>query len=356
MSIKEKIDNMVNELIAKVQEKDGNLEVLKDLLADSKINDNTEERLREIAKKYSIEDFDNKLTQVLEEATIKRVEKVLEVNLGEEKTFFGKIKDGFDFAKKAAEKLAEEFDRSTYGFISLNNGAGATTTAINTALELSKKYRVCILDCNFTQPSVGVTLSTPILQEKSILNYFNSSAEISDCVNDVKNNKNLWVVSTSPVDHPRDMAEIDEQLLRELLIYLEKSFQYLILDLSYDPFAEWFVFALEYADRGYFIWDEQIDNALKTKVALDYVHQLTNKANNINNVIINKRTRYTFPYPKIEEIQCNLIAEIPYLHDLVILKNEGKVYSGKDKRYNKSLEELIQDIENGQDLGGNKTC
>lgn len=349
-SIKDRIDNILDSLIEKVEDKD---ELIK-LVEDGKNQDNLDFQLKRKAEKYGIEGFDEELDSILEEATIKRIERVFETKLDIERSFVDRIKETFETAKKEAERAAEEFDRTTYGIISVNNGAGSTTTAVNIALELSKKYRVCILDCNFPQPSVGITLSNPVVPEKSIMNYFNSSAEISDCVMDVKNKKNLWMVSTSPVDHPRDMADLDEELLRDLIKYLQKSFQYLILDLNYNPFAEWFVYALDYVDKAYFVWDEQIDNVIKTKAVLDYVHQISNKANNINNVILNKRTKFTFPYEKITEIECNLIAEIPYLHDLVVMKNEGKVYVGSDKRYNKSIGEIVEDIEDGQDMGGNK--
>lgn len=318
--------------------------------------------LVDLAQLYKIESFEKELDKVLTDTTFIAFRKMLKVRIYDEtekipikevsESVIDRVKGALGTIKRQVE--VEEFDRSVYGFISLNNGAGATTVAVNTAVELSKKYRVCILDCDFLQPNVGINLSTPVLPDKSILNHLNSSGDLKDCILDVKNNKNLWLVSTSPVDFPGAMAsEIGEKEFADLINYLKKSFQYLILNMSYEPISEWFVYSVANLDKGYFVWDEQIDNKIKTEVAIDYVNQVTKKAQSINNVIINKRTNYTFPYSKVEEAQCNLIAEIPYLHDIFIMKNEGKIFkSNQDKRYAKSIKEIVKDIEKEQNMGG----
>lgn len=258
----------------------------------------------------------------------------------------GKLKSKFEAIRD--ESNVAQIDNNCFGFISLNKGGGSKTVASAVALELSKKYRVCVVDCNFVQPGMGVLLETPIRTSMSVMNYFTSSAEIPDCIHPVKNQKNMWIVSTSPVDSPQPMADLRRDRFKELIEYLKKSFDLLIFNISYNPFAEWFILPLGYLDKGYIVWDEQTDNIVMTEAMISYVHQTTDSANIINNIIINKKTRYPIQYEAIKRIECELMTEIPFDGNIMLAKNEGKILLDNkniDKRFFKEISKISKDIE-----------
>lgn len=243
------------------------------------------------------------------------------------------------------------FDKRCYGFISLNNGAGTKTVATNVAIELSKKYSVCIVDFNIFQPGVWVLLNTPVKSETSLVRYFASNMELKDGFLAVDGVKNLRFLSTSPLDPPMLMGDVRKEDIDNLLDYVKEAFDYVIIYMNYNPFAEWFVYSLFHLDKGYFVWDEQVDCALKTKVVLDFVHKVSGKANNINNIILNKATRRAYDYKRIDQIESNFISELPFVVDIINAKNLGKIYmksDGVDKRYSAGIKVIVSDIEEGQ--------
>lgn len=246
-------------------------------------------------------------------------------------------------------EVLEDIQSNMYAFISLNNGTGAKTVATQIAVEMSKENkRVGLIDMNFIQPGLSFMVNETVTKDKSILQYFNAGADIKDCIIPVKERKNMWLVSTSPLDIPLDMAEINHEMLSEMLDYFETSFDYVIMYMSYLPLAEWFVYTLEHIDKGYIIWDEQLDNILKTKAMIDFVHQISYKANSINNIVLNKTSDEAYNFNAIDEIQCNFIGELPYIKEIQLLKNEGKLYLDKkmnvDKKYRDGVEKIIKDM------------
>lgn len=263
---------------------------------------------------------------------------------------------GLQSIKKSLEDiqdkgLVDDFDNSFYAFISLNKGSGAKTTATHIAYELSKRYRVCLLDCNLLQPGTGVLLNTPVTKDMSVMGYFNSNKEIIDVFIEPEGMENLWLISASPVDNPLGIATISEESYDQLVDYVKRTFDYVIAYVPYFPLGEWFVNTLKFIDKGYFVWDEQIDNVINTKVVLDYINKISDRANCVNNIILNKKTEMAYPYFKIEEIGCDLVVELPFIEDILMAKNEGRLYvksSGVDKGYRDGLGVIIKDIKSGQ--------
>lgn len=245
---------------------------------------------------------------------------------------------------------ASDYTGSCFGFISLNNGAGVKTTAVNVAIELSKKYRVCILDCNFIQPGAWVLLDTPIKEEKSLTKFLVSKQEIADCFIPVEGLKNIWLISTDPLDSPILLGSISKETIDEMMDYLKRAFDYIIMPMTYNPYAEWFVYILYHLDKGYFVWDDQVDCALKTKVVLDYVHRISSKASQINNVILNKLFKGAYDYELIAKVECDYITELPYVREIPLDKNTGKIYmkrSSINKKYKEGIEAIAEDIQSG---------
>jgi len=242
----------------------------------------------------------------------------------------------------------EKLKNSAISFISLNNGAGAKTILSNIAVQLNSKYRICLFDANFYQPSLASLFGEVVTKEKSILNYFNLGKELQGCINEVKGQKNMWVVSTSPVDSPIDMASLDSTKVTGLAQFLKDNFDYLLIYMSYNPFAEWFLDVLPVVDKGYIIWDEHPENVIKTKTMLKFIHQTSNKATVVNNIIINKRTDIAYPYTVIDELQCYFISELPFNIDIMKLASEGKIYMTTkriDKNYESGIKTIIENLQ-----------
>lgn len=267
------------------------------------------------------------------------------------------VNKGVNGLKKTLDRIQEGnlkdvFDRNFYGFISLNRGCGVKTVACQVAYELSRSYRVCVIDCDLLMPGMGVLFNTPVTEDMSVMRYFNSNKEIADTFIEVKGVRNLWLISASPLDDPVEVAGISEESFNELFRYIKDTFDYVIASIPYFPFGEWFVCTLPFIDRGYFVWDEQVDNALNTKGVLRYINKISDKANSVNNIILNKRTSMAYPYNKIEEAECTLVTEIPFSFDVMRAKNEGRIYvaKGADEGYMDGINVLIRDIKSGQEI------
>ena len=249
------------------------------------------------------------------------------------------------------ETILGDFDKNCFGFISLNNGAGAKTVATNVAIELSNKYRVCLVDLNLYQPGVWVLLNTPVKENNSLVRYFSSNLDIDGTFLNVKGLKNLRLISASPLDSPMVIDNVYKENLDSYINNLKGIYDYVILSMNYNPFAEWFVYPLFHLNEGYFIWDEQVDCVLKTKVVLDFIHKISDRANNVNNVIINKAENVAYDYSRIDQIECNFISELPFEYDIFNFKNKGQIYmkSGSvSKKYQTGINNIVLKIEEGQ--------
>ena len=255
----------------------------------------------------------------------------------------------FDFIQNLKKESEPEILSSTYMFVSLNNGAGCKTIASQVALALAQgeKDIVGIFDGDFFMPVMSSVMNTTIGKEDSILNYFNAGKEINECIIESKEAKNIKLVSASPVDKPVELLNVDREMVEDLYDYLKKTFDYFIICIPYLPLCEWFVYGLSYVDKGYLVWDEQPTNAVKTRIVLDFVNSVSDKANSINNIIINKRTKYGFPYEEIDKIECNYITEFPFVEELDRLRKEGKQYvkqSAIDNNFKEGLNELMENM------------
>jgi len=260
---------------------------------------------------------------------------------------------------KAKEKVEEmkkdihigKFAKNFYGFISLNNGAGTKTIAVNTAIELAKEYKVCLLDCNFFQPGICHTLNSQVYEDDSISKYLNSSVEKEKVFKPITGFQNIWLVGASPLDFPLNFDKINEGTYKELLNYIKESFDYVIAYMPYHPLAESFIYTLEYVDKGYIVWDDQVDCGTKTKFLLDYVNVISKKANCINNVILNKLPKRDYSVNLVKNVECNLVVTFPFNNNIPLSKNEGKVFNAKnigDKSYVDNTKLLMNDIKSGQ--------
>lgn len=257
-----------------------------------------------------------------------------------------KVKETIEIIK--SEAYVETFNRNLFTFVGLNNGSGAKTLAVNVAVELAKDNKVCLLDANLFQPGLCHVLDSPVGKESSISRYLNYSTEKDQIKIPIKNVANLWLISASPSDDPIEYSEVMQDVYVDLMKHLKEAFDFVIVYVPYHPFSETFVYTLDFIDKGYFVWDEQIDCGSKTKMILDYTNTISKKANVINNVILNKLSDREYPYDLVKNMECELVAEFPYSKNILLSKNEGRIYNSRttgEKAFTKGLEKLVADLE-----------
>lgn len=257
------------------------------------------------------------------------------------------LKELFEKTGKISEGLVTEeiAFNNVIGFISLRNGAGAATVLSNVAYLLAEdNSRTCIVDLSFFMPNLYTFYNKKITKDKSFINYFNSGRPIPEVLNQI--NDNLWLISMSFATKPYESGFIDEHSIKNAIKELKKTFDFVLLYMPYEPLQEFFIDALALVDRGYIVWDEQIDCAPKTNQMIDWVYKMSSStvANKINNIILNKRTERGYPEEVISKIQCDLITELPFDKEIPETKNNGTVYfeAGTPKKaYQEGIIKLI---------------
>lgn len=237
---------------------------------------------------------------------------------------------------------------NTFSFTSLNNGAGAKTVASQIAYLLaSENERVCLIDCDLISPCLGYMMNTIIGRDESVIGYTNFDKELNEVLIKVKGINNLWLISASPADRLVDVGRVNKKHWNNLIKNVKSIFDFVIINLNYNPFAEWFVHTLPFIDKGFIVVDEQIETILKTKYFLSFVHSISNKAGALNNIIVNKCTDNPFEISKYKDIECNIICELPFKKEIMVSKNEGKIYlksSGASNEYIDGVKEIVREI------------
>lgn len=237
---------------------------------------------------------------------------------------------------------------NVFSFMSLNNGTGAKTVASQIAYLLeSKNTKVCLLDGDIIHPYLGYNLNTIIEKETSLLQYTNYGKEINEVYNKVKGVDNLWIVSASLKDKVVEKGNVGKQEWENLIKTLKETFDFVVILLNYNPFAEWFIYSLPYIDKGFIVVDEQLESIFRTKYFIEFVNSISARANSLNNIIINKCTNNPFEPDRYKDIKCNVISELPFINDIVLAKNEGKIYikSGKvSNDYLDGMKNIITEI------------
>ena len=80
---------------------------------------------------------------------------------------------------------------------------------------------------------------------------------------------------------------------------------------------------------------------------LDNVHTFFGKSNLFRNVILNKRTDYDYAYEHLDNVGCDLIAELPYIDEMIRATNEKSVLYKKitDKEYQMGIVNILDSME-----------
>jgi MinD-like ATPase involved in chromosome partitioning or flagellar assembly len=247
-----------------------------------------------------------------------------------------------DFLRRTKQWIEHDIERllkdlyfcSNFGFISLLNGAGTTTLAVNTASLLSREgKKVLLLDAHFHQPNVFHFfngLSVP--EEKSVSMYFANKVTEKELNIKVPGHDNLWLISASPLDRVDKIMHADENNLARLMEYVSSTFDFVIADIPYLPFASWFLDIVEHMDKSVIVWDEQIDCGYKTMQLINFLDEHSDCVNMVKNIVVNKKTKRAYEFDKIKsQYNCNFVCAIPYIEDMGELKSNGELILDSDK-------------------------
>nr|WP_243735260.1 AAA family ATPase [Paenibacillus turpanensis] len=226
---------------------------------------------------------------------------------------------------------------SNFGFISLLNGAGASTLAVNTASLLSRQgKKVLLLDANFHQPNLFHFFNgMSVPDEKSVSMYFANKITEKDLNLKVPGHENLWLISASPTDRVDKIMHANEENISRLMEYVSNTFDFVIADIPYLPFASWFLDIIEHMDKSVVVWDEQIDCGYKTMQLIDFLDEHSDCVNMMKNIVVNKKTKRAYEFDKIKsQYNCNFVCSIPYIEEMSELKSNGELIldSGKMTR------------------------
>lgn len=242
------------------------------------------------------------------------------------------------------EKYQQELLK-TFSFTSVGGGTGNSTILLYVAqyLSLVEKKQVLLIDLNFLQPDLLYNLNLEVTSENSILNYIKGTKKLEDCFIQDTKNPQLHLITASPKDDVVLLMSMrdDRNIIGEMIEKVE-MFDYILINLPYvQPFIT-FIEPINVIDRGFLIVDERLSCLKKIQTMLDFIHSFTAKSHLFNNVVINKRTKYEYPYETLNELHCNVISEVPYDTELMKYVNEKDPYIDKIK--NKEIQLKIGEI------------
>lgn len=237
----------------------------------------------------------------------------------------------------------------TFSFTSIGGGTGTSGLIVYLAQHLAKyeNKQVCVVDLNFLQPDLLYNFNVDVTTENTIMNYIKGSANLKQCLIQDSVLKNIRLVTASPKDDLLLMMNIDteKEVIGKLLTTLN-IFDVVLINLPYHPAMITFVEPLNHIDRGYVVLDERLSNLKKLDEFLNFLHRFQAKGNVFNNVVLNKRTDYAFPYELIESYNSRLVSELPLELDLIQYMNEKTPLISREisKEYQEGVLDLLSDM------------
>lgn len=238
----------------------------------------------------------------------------------------------------------------TFSFTSVGGGTGTSTIILYIAQYLAKEQnkQVCVVDLDFLQPDLLYNLNVDVTTENTILNYLKGLKKLQDCYIEDELIPNLRLVTASPKDPLELLLNLrtDEDVIGNLIDQVQNVFDYVLINLPYrQPFIT-FIEPISRIDRGYLVADERLSALMKIKGILSFIQSYQGKASIFNQLILNKRTEYDYPYEKIKEINCELVSEIPYEEDLIHYMNVRKplINQKVSVEFQKAIFNIIEDM------------
>ncbi|MEO2202452.1 AAA family ATPase [Paenibacillus pabuli] len=244
-----------------------------------------------------------------------------------------------------------DYSHSNFGVIGLNNGAGASTTAVSLAISLARQNKkVLLLDADIFQPSLYFFFSGLVIpSEKSFIRYLAKETKETDISIKVPGYDNLWLTTVSPQDQLENLLSANVEQYRLMLKYIVDTFDFVIARVPYQPYSTLFYETVQAMDRSFMVWDEQNDSAIKAQSVVNHFRNFSANAGHMNRVVINKRTKSPFDYDKIDELNCKLLAEIPLQKVAPKAKDSGEnllAYSGVSREYLAAIKQLSDNLLN----------
>lgn len=257
---------------------------------------------------------------------------------------------GVGYLKDKTDNISESEDHQhallkTFSFTSVGGGSGSSLIMLYIAQYLSQveQKQVCVVDLNFLQPDLLYNLDVDVTEENTILNYLKGTKTLEDCYIQDRNIKKLHLITASPKDDPVLLLNIDpEKNMIGRLIEKLQVFDYVLINLPYSQPLLTFLEPINYIDRGYLVADERLSASKKIHGILDFIHVFKARAALFQNVILNKRTKYQYPYEDIENVFCDIVAEIPFDASLVNESNTTKPLT--EKFLNDEIQEELSNI------------
>lgn len=267
--------------------------------------------------------------------------------MGIQDKLLGRLRD--KIAQEDTKKKKSDTLYKTFSFTSLGGGSGSSLISLYMAQYLAKELekQVVVLDLNFLQPDLLYNMNVDVTEENSILQYFKGFKKLEECYIKDTSIEGLHLVTVTPKDSIELLGTLksDGDVIG-LLVDRLQVFDYVIINLPYFKNFITFVEPIKHIDRGYIVIDERMSSINKIEEFLKFLHQYQNKGNVFNNVILNKRTDYAYSYKRIEEENCEIVAEIPYDEDLVSYMNEKipLIKQPLTKSVSNGLGDVLEDI------------
>lgn len=237
-------------------------------------------------------------------------------------------------------------------FFSVQNQVGKTTIANYLALELSKKSLTSIVELN-RYCGYSPYIQDKIAETKSLTNIYNNE-NIEDNLVQSSFSEKLFFTSKNLIDELLDLHNINTASYNKLYRYLDEKFDFSIIDLPANYIEKMLHDALDNLqteDLFIIVLDDNIQNYQLLKHYDNYFYE-----NNLNipreniKYILNKNKFDNKNQAKkiVDSLNVfktdNEFISIPYVEDILLYTNEGKIIKNPSSKNEKLFLAAIKNI------------
>lgn len=231
---------------------------------------------------------------------------------------------------------------------------GKTTIANDIALNLSKKHLTCLVECN-RYTAYSIYLNDKVKeQQKSLTNVYNN-LEVSEQLIQSKHSEKFFFLSKNITDELLDLYNINSEVYYKMMDYLEKHFEYIIIDLPSNYIEKMLIDSISLITKEDYLVIILDENLQTYKLLKDYDNYFNSILLNVNpkKLFYIKNKSNGFLETKIAENILNSLSllkseykllEMPYIKEFTLYGNEGKSIlnspgTKKEKQYIKMVQE-----------------